>query len=123
MALGYLLVRRPYVLAHRGASGYAPENTFPAFDRALALKSDGIETDVRSSKDGVLVLVHDERIDRTADGEGRIADLTFAELQKLDVGVGFNPRHRGERIPTAEGFLDRYGGRLPLCLEVKQRGV
>jgi hypothetical protein len=55
MALGYLLVRRPYVLAHRGASGYAPENTEAAFDRAIALRSDGIETDVRATKDGVLV--------------------------------------------------------------------
>ena len=63
MALGYMLVRRPYVLAHRGASAYAPENTVAAFERALAMRSDGIETDVRASSDGVLVLVHDERVD------------------------------------------------------------
>jgi glycerophosphoryl diester phosphodiesterase len=123
MALGFMLVRRPYVLAHRGASGYAPENTFAAFDRAIALRSDGIESDVRASKDGRLVLVHDERVDRTTDGEGRVADFTFDELQKLDAGSGFNPRFAGERVPTAEAFLERYGGRLPLCLEVKQPGI
>ena len=123
MALGYLLVRKPYVLAHRGASGYAPENTFPAFERAIALRSDGIETDVRASQDGVLVLVHDERVDRTTDGEGKVAELTFEELQRLDAGQPFNPRFAGERVPTAEAFLERYGGRLPLCLEVKQAGV
>ncbi len=123
MALGYVLVRRPYMLAHRGASAYAPENTFAAFDRAIALKADGIETDVRASKDGELVLVHDARVDRTTDGEGAVADLTLAELQALDAGAWFNPRYAGERIVTAEAFLERYGGRLPLCIEVKQPGV
>src|SRR5581483_9653967 len=123
MALGYVLVRRPYMLAHRGASAYAPENTFAAFDRAIALKSDGIETDVRASKDGRLVLVHDARVDRTTNGEGAVAELSFVELQALDAGSGFNPRFAGERVPTLEAFLDRFGGRLPLCLEVKQPGV
>jgi len=123
MALGYLLVRRPYVLAHRGASAYAPENTEAAFDRAIALQADGIETDVRASKDGLLVLVHDDRVDRTTDGEGRVEELTFDQLRRLDAGAPFNPRFAGERIPTVEAFLDRYGGRLPICLEVKQAGV
>ena len=123
MALGYLLVRRPYVLAHRGASGYAPENTEAAFDRAIALRSDGIETDVRATRDGVLVLVHDERVDRTTDGEGRVEEMTFDELSRLDAGAPFNPRFAGERVPTVEAFLERYGGRLPLCLEVKQAGL
>jgi glycerophosphoryl diester phosphodiesterase len=123
MALGYMLVRRPYMLAHRGASAYAPENTFAAFERALALRTDGIETDVRATSDGALVLVHDERVDRTTDGEGRVQDLSFDELQKLDAGGSFNPRYAGERVPTVEAFLDRYGGKVPLCLEVKQAGV
>lgn len=123
MALGYMLVRRPYVLAHRGASGYAPENTFAAFDRAIALKSDGIETDVRATGDGALVLIHDAQVDRTTDGEGPVSGLTLADLQKLSAGSSFNPRYAAERVPTPEAFLERYGGRLPLCLEVKQPGV
>src|SRR5829696_1787768 len=123
MALGYMLVRRPYMLAHRGASAYAPENTVAAFDRAIALRTDGIETDVRASSDGVLVLLHDERVDRTTDGEGRVHELSFEALARLDAGAPFSPRFAGERIPTAEAFLERYGGRLPICLEVKQVGV
>src|SRR5947209_6278476 len=123
MALGYLLVRRPYVLAHRGASAYAPENTLAAFERAIAMRADGIETDVRATRDGVLVLVHDERVDRTTDGEGRVHELSLAELQRMDAGGPFNPRFAGERVPTVELFLERYGRRLPLCLEVKQVGV
>jgi glycerophosphoryl diester phosphodiesterase len=123
MALGYMLVRRPYMLAHRGASAYGPENTAAAFDRAIGLRSDGIETDVRASRDGVLVLMHDERVDRTTDGEGKVHELSFDELQRLDAGGPFNPRFAGERVPTLESFLERHGGRLPLCLEVKQPGV
>ena len=123
MALGYLLVRRPYLLAHRGASGYAPENTFAAFDRAIAQRADGLETDVRASKDGRLVLMHDARVDRTTDGEGEVAELTLAELEKLDAGTPYNPRFAGERVPRLEAFLERYGDRLPLCLEVKAPGI
>ena len=121
--MDYLIVRKPYLLAHRGASAYAPENTASAFERAVALRSDGIETDVRASKDGALVLFHDERVDRVTDGEGRVADLTLAELRALDTGTNFNPRFAGERIATLDQLLDPYGGRLPLCLEIKQAGV
>jgi glycerophosphoryl diester phosphodiesterase len=121
--MDYLIVRKPYLLAHRGASAYAPENTVTAFERAVALRSDGIETDVRASKDGALVLFHDERIDRVTDGEGRVADLTLAELRALDAGSNFNPRFAGERIATLDQLLDPYGGRLPICLEIKQPGV
>ncbi|HEY3082092.1 MAG TPA: glycerophosphodiester phosphodiesterase family protein [Chloroflexota bacterium] len=121
--MDYLLVRRPYLLAHRGASGYAPENTMAAFERALALKADGLETDLRASKDGVLVLIHDERVDRTTDGEGLVADMTLEELRRLDAGGSYNPRFAGERIPTLDDLLERFGGRLPLCLEVKQPGI
>lgn len=119
----YLLVRRPYLLAHRGASGYAPENTIAAFERALALRADGVETDLRASNDGVLVLMHDERVDRTTDGEGAVAELTLDELRRLDAGGSYGPRFAGERVPTLDELLSRYGGRLPLCLEVKQPGI
>src|SRR5919201_2276293 len=118
-----LLGRRPYLLAHRGASGYAPENTIAAFERALALRADGVETDLRASNDGVLVLMHDERVDRTTDGEGAVAVLTLDELRRLDAGGSYGPRFAGERVPTLDELLSRYGGRLPLCLEVKQPGI
>jgi glycerophosphoryl diester phosphodiesterase len=121
--MDYLIVRKPYLLAHRGASGYAPENTPSAFERAVALRADGIETDVRASKDGALVLFHDERIDRVTDGDGRVADLTLAELRALDAGASFNHRFAGERIATLDQLLDPFGGRLPICLEIKHPGI
>lgn len=121
--MDYLIVRKPYVLAHRGASAYAPENTAAAFERAVGLRTDGIETDVRASKDGRLVLFHDERVDRVTDGEGRVADLTLAELRALDAGSTFNPRFANARIATLDELLDAYGGRRPICLEIKQSGI
>ena len=115
--------RRFEVLAHRGASAYTPENTHAAFRRAIEMGADGIETDVQASADGVLVLVHDARVDRTSNGSGRVADLTLAELQALDAGAWFAPEFAGERIVTLADCLDTYGGKIPLCLEVKAPGV
>lgn len=123
MSLNFLIVRRPYILAHRGASGYAPENTFEAFDRAIAMRSDGIETDIRATKDGTLVLMHDARVDRTTTGEGLVSELMAEEVAKLDAGGGFNPRFSSERVPLLTAFLTKYGRRLPLCLEIKQPGI
>ena len=102
--------RRPLVIAHRGGAGLWPENTLHAFERAAALGVDVIETDVRLTKDGALVLVHDETVGRTTDGAGRVSDLTLAELKRLDAGHRFTPdggqtfphRGRGMRIPTLE---------------------
>jgi len=117
------IVRRPYLLAHRGASGYAPENTFTAFDRAVAQRADGIETDVRATRDGVLVLMHDERVDRTTQGEGRVADLEYSAIQRLDAAYGHPGRVEAEAVPTLEEFLARFGGRVGICLEIKQSGI
>lgn len=111
------------IYAHRGASGYAPENTFAAFDRALEMPIDGIETDIRATKDGVLVLLHDAKVDRTTDGVGAVADLTLAEVQQLDAGIRFADAFAGQRIPTLDAFLDRYGQRTNFWLEIKAPGV
>jgi glycerophosphoryl diester phosphodiesterase len=116
-------VRRPYVLAHRGASGYAPENTFAAFDRAIEMGAPGAETDVRATADGVLVLLHDRTLDRTTNGHGPVTEQDLASVQALDAGSWMDPRFAGERIPTADAFLERYGGRLALTLEVMQPGI
>ena len=98
------------ILAHRGASGYAPENTVAAFDLGRRMGANGIETDVQLSRDGVMVLVHDERVDRTTDGSGRVADLTWEELARLDAGGWFDPTFAGQRIMSLAPFLDRYLG-------------
>ena len=93
------------VIAHRGASGYAPENTITAFEMAIKINSDGIELDVHLSKDGELIVFHDEKGDRTSNGSGYIKDLKLLELKKLDAGSWFNKKYKEEKIPTLEEVL------------------
>lgn len=90
---------RTLVWAHRGASGYAPENTMEAFSMAVDMHADGLELDVHESSDGQLIVMHDERVDRTTDQTGRIVDKTLAELKQLDASNGM-PQYAGVRIPT-----------------------
>ncbi len=114
---------RSLVLAHRGASAYAPENTFASFDLAINLGAAALETDVRATADERLVLMHDERVDRTTNGKGRIADLTLAQVKALDAGAWLDPRYAGQRVPTLEEFLARYGRRVGIQLEVKAPAI
>lgn len=109
------------VIAHRGASAYAPENTFPAFELAYKMQADAIETDVRCTKDNVLVLIHDETVDRTTNGKGRVSELTIEEIKNLDAGFWFSPEFSGARIPTLGEFLVYFGDKLHLVLEIKER--
>ena len=111
------------IYAHRGASGYAPENTFAAFDKALAMPIDGIETDIRATSDGVLVLLHDATVDRTTNGSGAVAGMPLADLQQLDAGSRFSADFAGQRVPTLAAFLDRYADRTNFWLEIKAAGV
>jgi len=108
------------MVAHRGASAYAPENTMAAFRQALAMNADYIELDVQLSKDGRLVVLHDATVDRTTDGKGEVRDLTFGELRRLDAGSWFGERFRGERIPSLEEVLDAFAGKVGLLIELKQ---
>lgn len=112
----YVDLDYPVVLAHRGDSMHAPENTFPAFQMAAEAGVDGLETDVHWTRDGVIVVCHDETVDRTSNGHGAIADMTFAQLQKLDFGYHFTPdngqtypyRDGGVKIPKFSEFLMRF---------------
>lgn len=90
---------------HRGASGYYPENTMLSFEKALEMGSTGIETDVQVTKDGVLVLIHDEMVNRTTNGHGLVKDYNYSELSKLDAGSWFSKEYSSLRIPTLEEFL------------------
>lgn len=112
----------PRVLAHRGASAEAPENTMPAFELAWKLGAGGIECDVRLTEDDVPVIIHDATVGRTTDGRGRVRRHTLEEIRALDAGAGRGPRFRGTRIPTLEEVLDAYGGRVWLDLELKPAG-
>lgn len=93
------------VIAHRGASGHAPENTMAAFRKALALGATFIETDLQLSRDAHFVAIHDATVNRTTNGQGAVHDLTLAELRQLDAGSWFGSEFSGERIPTLEDIL------------------
>ncbi|WP_066059993.1 glycerophosphodiester phosphodiesterase [Robertmurraya korlensis] len=106
-------------VAHRGATGYAPENTVAAFDLAVDMKADYIEIDVQRSKDGELVLIHDTTVDRTTNGTGKVGDLTFEQLRSLDAGSWKGEQYVGEPIPTFDEILDRYRGKVGILIELK----
>lgn len=92
------------IWAHRGASAYAPENTLEAFELAAKMGADGVELDVHLSRDGALIVAHDDSVDRVSDGSGLIREMTLAQLKALDFGARF-PAFRGARVPTlAEVF-------------------
>lgn len=94
-------MNRTQIWAHRGASGYAPENTLEAFQKAIDLKADGIELDVQMTKDGQLVIIHDETVNRVSDGKGWVKDFTYEEINKLNVNKNF-PEYGTVKIPTLE---------------------
>jgi glycerophosphoryl diester phosphodiesterase len=105
----------PWVVAHRGGAALAPENTLEALRRAKALGVDVLEMDLRFTADGEIVLMHDATVDRTTNGKGRVANLTFAELQKLDAGHRFEDeagrfpfRGRGLTVPSFPGVLRQF---------------
>jgi len=102
----------PLVIAHRGASGVLPENTLPAFALAIEQRADMIETDLHRTRDGAIVITHDEDLAGLG-GRGEIADATLAELRSLDAGGG-------ERVPTIDELLDGFGRRIAFNLELKR---
>ncbi|GIP40398.1 glycerophosphoryl diester phosphodiesterase [Paenibacillus sp. J31TS4] len=111
------------VMAHRGFSSQAPENTMAAFRLAMQNPDIGaIELDVQLTKDGVPVILHDYKVDRTTNGTGLVRELTAAEVQSLDAGSWFHPSFAGERIPLLEEVLRETKGRIPLHLELKKAG-
>jgi glycerophosphoryl diester phosphodiesterase len=94
------------VIAHRGASGNAPENTLAAFRKAVALGATFIETDLQLSRDARFVAIHDATVNRTTNGQGAVHDMTLADLRKLDAGSWFGSEFAGERIPTLEEIFE-----------------
>lgn len=107
------------IVAHRGASGIAPENTYAAFKKAISSEVDAIEIDVHQTKDGQVVIIHDETLDRTTTGKGPISEKTYEELNKLDAGSWFDVRFSDERIPLFSDFLDFVNNKAGLIVEVK----
>jgi len=103
-------------IGHRGAMGYAPENTLASFDKALELGVDGIELDVHLCKSGELVVIHDARVNRTTNGKGLVIDKTLEEIKILDAG-------NGQHIPTLSEVLDFVDRRAVIDIELKAEGI
>jgi glycerophosphoryl diester phosphodiesterase len=103
-------------IGHRGAAGHEPENTLRSFMKAVQLGADMTELDVHLCASGELVVIHDETVDRTTDGSGRVGDMTLGELRTLDAGMG-------ERVPTLEEVLSAMQGRIAVNVELKGRGT
>ncbi len=110
----------PQVIGHRGAAGYAPENTMASFERGLALGVDAIELDIHPTSDGELVVIHDPTLERTTNGHGFVSTHTLAQLQQLDAGTWFDPTFAGERIPAFREVLEWARGRTRVVIEIKQ---
>lgn len=111
--------RRVDVIAHRGEHLECPENTIPAIEKAIAAGCDWVEIDVRTTRDGKWILMHDSTVDRTTNGKGAVAGLSFAEITRLDAGVhstGFN----GTRVPSFDEALEAMRGRCGVYLDAKQ---
>lgn len=104
------------IIAHRGDSSAAPENTLEAFDLALNQGFFNFETDCQLSADGVPVILHDETLGRVNTGSGPAAAATVEQLQQLDAGSWFAPQFAGSRIPTLEQVLVKYRGRVHMHL-------
>lgn len=110
---------QPELMAHRGNSAVAPENTLSAFAEALKTPAQSCELDVHLSADGEVIVMHDATVDRTTDGTGAIADLTLAQLKALDAGSWFGPEFAGEPVPTLAEVVALVGDRVKLNVEIK----
>jgi glycerophosphoryl diester phosphodiesterase len=110
------------VIAHRGSSSDRPENTLASYRRAIEVGAAVTEIDVRSTRDGVLVSLHDADLSRTTNGKGLVGERTLAELQQLDAGSWFDARYRDERVPTVQAILELCKGKIDVMLDLKETG-
>jgi glycerophosphoryl diester phosphodiesterase len=108
------------VIGHRGGRALAPENTLAAFRNAIRLGADYVEIDVRATRDGHLVLMHDRTVDRTTNGSGAVRDLDFATIWSLDAGSKFAAETAGEKVPTLDEALELCRGKINIYLDHKE---
>ena len=107
-------------ISHRGEHLRHPENTMPAYRAAVEAGADFIETDVRTTSDGRLVIMHDGSVDRCTDGHGDVASMTFDEIRKLDAGAKFGPAFRGTPVPSFEEVLEFAKGKIGVYIDAKR---
>lgn len=111
----------PVVIAHRGSSEFAPENTLSAFRKALKDGAHAIELDARLTKDKEIVVIHDSKLDRTTNGYGKVEDMFLKDLKKFDAGSWFSPAYSSERIPTLEEVFKLLKKKIGINIEIKPR--
>lgn len=111
-------VKAPLIIGHRGASAYAPENTMSAFKMAYEMGANAIEFDVKLTKDGEVVVLHDATLDRTTNGSGRLSEWSLEEIKKLDAGGYLNGKYTVEHIPTLNEVLENLGACLLFNIEL-----
>lgn len=109
---------QPKIFAHRGASLHAPENTLAAFELAVTQQADAIELDAKCCADGEVVVFHDQTVERTSNGTGKVLDLPLAALKELDAGSWFNTQFQGEAIPTLEEVFQAVGQKIFINVEL-----
>lgn len=110
--------------AHRGASAYAPENTMAAFKKAFQIGTNGIELDLQKTKDGKIVIFHDNKIDNKSNKTGKISDYTYKELSKFDFGSWFSKEFENEKIVLFDDFMKEVSNKnLILAIELKEEGI
>jgi len=113
---------KPVVFGHRGAPKYAPENTLASFQKALELNAQALELDITLSRDGEIVVIHDDTMDRTTNGSGAVADLSLDEIKAFDAGSHFSAEFSGEKIPTLKEVFELVGSKALINIELKNAG-
>jgi glycerophosphoryl diester phosphodiesterase len=108
----------PLVIAHRGASAYAPENTIAAFELAIQMGADAIELDTKLTEDGIPIVIHDQSLERTTNGSGSVSAKTVADIKLLDAGSKYNARFAGEKIPILEEVFSAVGKKILINVEL-----
>jgi glycerophosphoryl diester phosphodiesterase len=111
-------IQKPLIIAHRGVSAHAPENTMAAFKLALEHHADGFELDAKCSADGQVMVIHDHTVDRTTGGQGKVRDLTLSQHKALDAGSHFSPDFAGEPIPTLDEVFEELGHKTLINVEL-----
>ena len=117
--IGSFFAERPLIIAHRGASDVAPENTLAAFEAAIEAGADGVELDVTRCATGEIVVIHDDTVDRTTNGSGQVSGLPFYALRELDAGSWSGSQYAGQRVPTLQEVLDLLLHRARVNIEIK----
>jgi glycerophosphoryl diester phosphodiesterase len=111
-------IKTPIIIAHRGDSAHAPENTLAAFQSAVKKGAEAVEFDVKLSQDGQVIVIHDQTVDRTTDGQGDVRHLSLAQLKQLDADILFKGQYPAERIPTLDEVFEAVGTHLHMNVEL-----